>query len=130
MLKINRDYYANVTKVIVNPIITNIANVNNDYFEKCKNSGYLPPETFTLLAYQGLIQNEFNVPTIYHWSRHNSNKKIPHNVQEIPPLKYSTALPDCNTNSKQRLHLNKYWWLNENSMFINEIRKRTRKKSH
>lgn len=128
MLKINRDYFANVKNITANPIITNIANIDNDYIERCKTSGYLPPEAFTLLDHQGLIQNDLNVPIIYHWSRSNANKKIPLNVHTIPTLKYSTAIPDCDTNDKRRLNINKYWWLNENSMFIDDIRKRTRRK--
>ena len=128
LLKINRDYFANLPKITDNPLITNLATIDTDYYIKCKNSGYLPPEAFTLLDDQGLIQNGHNIPIIYHWSRNNANKKMPANINTIPQLKYSTAIPDCDTRDKQRLNFKKYWWLNESSVHIAEVRLRTRKK--
>ncbi|OXU29274.1 hypothetical protein TSAR_015149 [Trichomalopsis sarcophagae] len=109
--KINRDYFANTKKVTSNNRIVRITEIDTDYIEKCKTSGYLPPESFILLDHQELIQDNNNIPIIYHWYRHRCNKKIPPNYESIPILKYSTAIPARDSNDKTRLYSNKYWWL-------------------
>jgi len=39
-------------------------------------TGYIPPEAFIYLDQKGYIQDNENVPLIYHFPRHNSNKKL------------------------------------------------------
>ena len=108
MIKLNREYFANIKKIKNNNQIAQISNIDHNYMEACKRSGYLPPEAFTLLDHQGLIQNHANTPLIYHWSRNNCNKKIPINPNSIPPLKYSTALPNRDLDNSNRLDTKKF----------------------
>lgn len=125
IIKITRDYFANSKNVTSNNRIKKIADIDTEYIENCKKSGYLPPESFILLDQQGLIQDTNNIPIIYHWSRNKANKKIPSNYKSIPPLKYSTSIPDCDSTDKQRLNFNKYWWLSEDNKFLEDIRQRS-----
>lgn len=67
----------------------------------------------------GLIQDENNVPILYHVKRHAFNKTINYepfinskdtNVQ----LRYSMSLPKKDVIDKSRKNIKKYWWLDEN----------------
>lgn len=127
MIKLCRDYFANNKEIKGNDIITNLCTVNENYIEKGKKSGYLPPQAFMQLDKQGLIQNQNNVPIIYHWQRHKKNKKIPINAKEIPTLKYSQDIPSRDFNDFHRLS-EKYWWLHEDGCNLEDIRKRARAK--
>lgn len=71
------------------------------------------PLRYSFLDKKGYIQNELNIPTIYHWPRHKANKKImydpvtnPSNTPEA--FKYSTGLPSIDYYSTARLR-DKYW---------------------
>lgn len=64
MIKLSWDYFAN-SKLSNNPIIKNdLTKVNYQETERNKSNGLLPPESFMTLDYQGLIQNENNIPII------------------------------------------------------------------
>ncbi|CAD6222054.1 GSCOCG00005314001-RA-CDS, partial [Cotesia congregata] len=69
----------------------------NKNLTKRNDTGALPPQAFLPLDDAGLIQDEHNVPTIYHWKRHKAHKRIDYAVDD-PILKwfnfsYSRALP-------------------------------------
>ena len=130
IIKLTRDYHAQCKNITSNPLIHGITNVDNGYLISCKHSGYIPPEGFTLLDKQGFIQNEHNTPTIYHWKRHKNNKKITFSLSNAPSLKYSTALPTTDINNSDRLNTTKYWWLTADSKFLEEIRRRMRRKKN
>ena len=128
IIKLTRDYFAKCKNIDSNPLIKNISEIDNDYIIKCKYSGYIPPEGFTLLDSQGFIQNAENIPIIYHWSRYRKDKKVPFSHHNPPRLKYSTAIAITDVNNTDRINLNKYWWLTNDSKFINDIRQRWKRK--
>lgn len=85
--------------------------------------GCIRPQDFIYHDKAGVIQDEHNIPILYHWSRHKFNKKIP-NIEVINnnpnKLKYSKSIPDIDTNDKSRLH-SKYWWLNSRLECIKKL---------
>lgn len=92
-------------------------------------SNYSPPELFTNLDRLGCIQDENNVPVIYHLQRHRARKAIYMDIENIPDKKwvYSKALPDRDLESLDRL-AEKYWWLQGEAKHMDELRRRTRLK--
>lgn len=81
-----------------------------------------------LLDKEGLLQNDTNIPTIYHWPRNKKNKSIPQHQTTITNLKYSTSLSTADINDFHRLNTKKYWWLHENAIFLDDLRRRARRK--
>lgn len=83
-----------------------------------------------LLEKEGLLQDESNIPIIYHRPRNEKkNKKIPQTPIDVLHLKYSTTLPSRDTNDFHRLNFKKYWWLHKNSMFLDEMKRRGKRKA-
>ncbi|CAD6222105.1 GSCOCG00012994001-RA-CDS [Cotesia congregata] len=78
---------------------------------------------------RGLIQDEYNIPIIYHWKRHKANKKITFKPEDIKTrwfdFGYSMALPERDSLDAHRLS-EKYWWLTSESMHRKELRRRLR----
>ncbi|KAI4484398.1 hypothetical protein M0802_013093 [Mischocyttarus mexicanus] len=75
IIKLFRNNYANYPK-INNPIINKFCCPDEDDFAAICNSGYIPPELFTLCDKHGLIQNENNLTFLYHIKRHCTDKTI------------------------------------------------------
>ncbi|KAK0080603.1 hypothetical protein PV326_008094 [Microctonus aethiopoides] len=120
--KIN-NYYA-MWNLRINPII------NKAKMLDAANQGYPQPQTFILLDNRGIIQDEANIPIIYHWKRHKKNKKIPTSWETMNTrpnaLKYSTTLPKVDREDSHRLNP-QYWWLRDkNAIHIEQLKQRLR----
>ncbi|KAK0086205.1 hypothetical protein PV325_003599 [Microctonus aethiopoides] len=113
ILKITRDYYSKC-KNNKNPIIKEFANINIEIMTNAAEQGYLQPQAFMFMDTRGIIQDDQNIPIIYHWRRHKKNKKLPTTWNQIAArpqaYKYSTAIPDGDKQDKHRLNP-QYWWL-------------------
>jgi len=69
------------------------------YYNRIISTGYIPPEAFIYLDQKGYIQDDKSVPLIYHFPRHNSNKKLEYpqfsSSEDMNiPWRYSMALPN------------------------------------
>lgn len=123
-LKICRNYYARFQD-IGNPIMENLRCPRDEICEERCETGYLSPEMFIFCDKKGILQNEYNLPTIYHDKRHCTSKKIKliknkqGNISE-----FSKALPRVDLMDKHRLSTD-YWWLQNDAKYIEEIRRRT-----
>jgi hypothetical protein len=92
-------------------------------------SGYTAPELFTELDRLGVIQDADNIPILYHRRRHCARKaiKLFQEFNNNEELIYSTTLSNKDKNDTSRL-ARKYWWLQEDAKYIDEIRRRARRK--
>ncbi|KAK0072545.1 hypothetical protein PV325_011231 [Microctonus aethiopoides] len=115
-----------VTKNNNNPEIKELAHINNNWAIEFK-TGLLPPQAFTLVDNRGMIQNGMNVPIIYHYRRNKANKSLPSSYDDMEnssPV-YSRVIPDRDFNDLHRIN-GKYWWLNDDAVHMDELRKRTK----
>lgn len=77
--------------------------------------GFILPEGFIYLDEKGYIQNERDIPVIYHYPRRISNKKIIY-AQNLEiydpsvPWRYNTKIPNKENLKKERKK-SRYWWL-------------------
>ncbi|KAI4473458.1 hypothetical protein M0804_015335 [Polistes exclamans] len=126
IIRLIRDYFSKLP-LIDNPAIRELAKFTSDDLAKRNDTGALPPQAFLPLDDAGLIQDEHNVPTIYHWKRHKAHKRIEYAADD-PILKwfnftYSKALPMRDKMDDHRLN-EKYWWLTNESKHRKELRRR------
>ncbi|KAK0071793.1 hypothetical protein PV325_012361, partial [Microctonus aethiopoides] len=107
------------------PISLN-TNINNNWIDKFK-TGYIPPQAFTLADKLGILQDDMNVPIIYHIRRHKASKKLPSSYEELENFSpvYSKAIPNRDFNDMHRIN-NKYWWLQADAKHLDELRKRAK----
>ncbi|KAI4480017.1 hypothetical protein M0802_014301 [Mischocyttarus mexicanus] len=121
--KLCRRNYANY-RTINNPIINKLGCPDEEDFANICSSGYIPPELFTLCDKHGLIQNENNLPVLYHIKRHCTDKTISLEPNTITRNSFSTALPNIDKRDTHRLS-KAYWWLTQDAKYIDEIRRRS-----
>ncbi|CAG5087800.1 Protein of unknown function [Cotesia congregata] len=107
-LKLTRDYFSK-TKDINNNIIKNLRVTTGDTHIKAQK-GLLQPQDFTVLDKLGFIQDGYNIPILYHKSRHKGDKSINLTTFKDSPSKYSIALPKRDQIDLHRLDAEKYWW--------------------
>lgn len=70
MIKLIRNHCARASSSNATNNLINGPYFNQDrYFEKCLKSGHLPPEAFIYADAKGHIQDQKNVPLIYHIKR-------------------------------------------------------------
>lgn len=124
ILKLTRDYMAKL-RDIDNPTIKQLSIANSKDCIEYSTRGYVRPQDFIHHDRLGIIQDEYNTPILYHWSRNKANKRLPPNVNAITNSrqKYSTILPDRDINDANRLSTN-YWWLDDTATHIQNLRKR------
>ncbi|XP_015121189.1 uncharacterized protein LOC107043975 [Diachasma alloeum] len=79
---------------IKNQTIESLVNVDPTYVSQAAATGYFLPQSFTYFDRLGNTQDANNIPTIYHRSRHKTNKALPLNSDELGRTKYSTAIPE------------------------------------
>ncbi|CAG5075429.1 Protein of unknown function [Cotesia congregata] len=127
ILRLTRRYYSTLNQ-IDNIYLKNLKCLDWFQVQRMAKSKYSAPEIFTNLDKLGFIQNENNIPTIFHVKRRCTNKAIPldENIHRNN-LVYSTAISDADKNCLDRLSEN-YWWLQEDAKFIDELRRRARLK--
>ncbi|CAG5073549.1 Protein of unknown function [Cotesia congregata] len=125
-LTLTRNYFSTMYE-IGNDTIKNLKIDNNKLVNKMAGSNYSPPEIFTNLDRMGCIQNEFNVPIIYHIRRHCARKAIFTDMDNLQSesIVYSMALPARDHDSLDRLN-EKYWWLHGEAKHLDELRRRAR----
>lgn len=75
MLKLNHDYYSRINS-INNQRLNSFTISTEKKLMKMNRAYYFTPQAFVTLDKQGVIQDTNNVPTIYHWSRHKSDKSM------------------------------------------------------
>lgn len=79
------------------------------YLRKALTTGYIPPEAFIYLDTNGYIQDDQNVPIIYHINRRPTEKNIEHSKGDLDRslLRFNMSIP--HTSDADR---NKYthWW--------------------
>lgn len=124
-LTLTRNYFSTLysinNRILDELKVNNPANIN-----RMMASGYTSPELFTHLDKRGYIQNEDNIPIIYHIKRHRANKSIDPKADRLTRNNqiYSTMLPDGDHASLSRLS-KAYWWLQQDARHIDEIRRRS-----
>lgn len=111
-----RDHIAKAIDNSTNPLIPSIFEKGELTISKLIKMGYLSPETFTILDKHKFIQNENNVPILYHIYRHARDRIIKFNSIDLLnnpniALRYSTSLPDIDTKKSYRTKSTKYKWL-------------------
>ena len=116
ILKLTRNHFASTRSVLTNGLIQGLTYPNPLYFVKTLTSGHIPPEAFLYLDEKGFIQNNKNIPIIYHAIRRAGNTKItfPSNLDmtiSSDLCRYSTALPKRDIKDKHRRNIERYWWL-------------------
>lgn len=80
MIKLIRNHFAMSSTNFSNGLIFGCALPNDEYYQKTLVAGYIPPEAFMFLDKKGWIQDDDNIPIIYHMPRGNNRKAI-----AIPP---------------------------------------------
>lgn len=118
IIKISREYFAKLPS-IDNELLVPLSMRNDETASREFDSGYVTPQAFMSCDGLGLIQDECNIPLIYHWRRNKADKRIAltqgNSVFETDKFKYSTRLPDRDLYDFHRLNFEKYWWLDRNS---------------
>ena len=128
ILKLTCDYLANLKKIDNRYLQLYINTIEHEVIRNSATQ-YILPHSFMYLDKRGLIQNDKNVPLLYHISRHQGNKKIPLVCPNNPAyFKYSQAMPQSDTKSNYK-SANKYWWLGSDSVKNDDIHRRARRKN-
>lgn len=130
MLKLVRRYFSNLEESN-NILIKEISKQNEELALDMMKSGYMTPETFMYCDKISVIQDQNNVPIIYHKKRHSTNKKISNISEEYnnDTVTYSTALASRDLKDTDRLS-KKYKWLQRDAKHLDELRRRTKKKDN
>ena len=128
IIQISRDYYNNL-KSNPNKIINQFTITPDIIAINSAHTNYIPPESFVYFDKIGIIQNENNIPTIYHISRHRANKSIPDNFESFHPIPliYFTSIPNHDHDDFTRINYN-YWWLHKDAKHLDDLRLRKRHK--
>lgn len=69
MVKLTREYFVKAKHIKNSITNTQLIKIDHQLTNNNKAYGLLSPEAFLTLDHQGLIQNEKNVPIIYHWPK-------------------------------------------------------------
>ena len=130
ILNLTRNYLA-ITKNIKNNIVNTFSRIESksEYSEKSK-SGYFPPQYFTYFDKEGLIQDESNIPIIYHMPRHMANKHISYKIEDWTRTDYRVYNTSMSINDLKNLDRSnkKYWWLTADAKNLDDIRQRPKRK--
>ncbi|KAI4472700.1 hypothetical protein M0802_014871 [Mischocyttarus mexicanus] len=118
ILKLNRDHFANTRKLTSNSLISAITYPNESYFKKTLKTGYIPPEAFIYLDKIGYIQDNNNVPIIYHNGRNARKTTIEYDQfmdskNQSNCWAYKMTLPKKDRKDQHRRNAKKYWWLGD-----------------
>ena len=129
LLKLTRNYHKNNFNH-PNKIIDSLTALSPVASEARAVTGYLTPEDFMYIDKIGIVQDQNNVPTIYHISRNMANKSLPVTYNDLLQrcnLVYSRALPMRDLMDTARA-IGGYSWLSNEDKFIDEIRRRSRRR--
>lgn len=117
IIKLTRNHISHSLKNDENPLIKEPFLLELDSIDRMIAEGLLPLGTFPRLDQLGYIQDNKNIPIIYHIKRHAFDKKLKYNKHDLNnlPNKFmvlSTALPKKDILDKSHLNTKKYPWLN------------------
>lgn len=120
-LKLTRNYYSKLYK-IGNTLLDALRPPEGINLLRQAKSGYTQPEAFITLDKLGFMQDQFNVPHIYHMQRHQAKKKISLNLEDYVDQNrtYDWTIPEVDLIDNDRLN-KKYGWLEE-AKFIDELK--------
>lgn len=110
-----REHFLQVGNIKQNSLVHCALYPNPLYYDNALANGNIPPEGFIYLDQMGYIQDENDIPIIYHFPRHNSNKQLKYppftNAQDINiKWRYETSIPTTFKNKRHKSKI-KYWWL-------------------
>lgn len=111
LISLIRKHFSRVSLVENNSLVCHSIYPSETYIQKAMQTGFIPPEGFIFLDKNGYLQNENNLPVIYHIKRRATNKKITINVdnQAHNATIYNTNISIQDTNKKKP----SCWWLQE-----------------
>ena len=117
MLKLSRNHFASTRSVLTNSLIHGTMYPNPIYFNKPLTSGWIPPKASLYLDEKRYIQDNKNIPLIYHAFQRAGSTKItyPPNLNDTISnslCRSSIALPKRDIKDNHRRNLERYWWLN------------------
>lgn len=126
-LRLTRDYFSGLPN-IDNAVIRSSSMQRDEVSKRQITIGYVAPQAFTYCDQRGLLQNECNIPILYHWKRNKANKKIAlkHDAYDTSRgnFTFSIALPKRDRRDFHRLNFEKYWWLSPACAHIPELLQR------
>jgi hypothetical protein len=99
-----------------NSLISGCVLPNETNYKNTLSTGYIPPEAFIYLDERNYLQDQNNIPMIYHIKRKTGSNSILYeenqNGQTVDSRwKYSMALPQKDTEDNHRKNTNKYCWI-------------------
>lgn len=115
LIEITRNYFTK-TQIIKDKIGIDLKKINHQQHINLFKTGYTTPCAFLTADKMDIIQNNNNIPIIYHISRNKADKKLPTTPAQLRQTKkvYSTILSDKDKTKKYKNH-KKYWWLKNNN---------------
>lgn len=133
ILNIIRGFWSSANLINHDDVKKNSIITDTEALDQCKR-GYTTPACFLFLDKNGIMQNENNIPELYHVSRHANNKKILHPLlgnaeQSFIKYKYSRIVSDSDLKDNSRFINKSYWWLNQSGDISDDIRRRARRKN-
>ena len=124
LITLTRDYFSKLPD-INNSVIQSLAFQDTSITMRQLTTGYITPQAFPLCDRLGLIQDDDNIPIIFHWRRNKADKRIAFQHDDFiinrDKFKYSTVIPKVDSFDFRRLNTEKYWWLSADSIHMVEI---------
>lgn len=117
IIYLTREHFLQASTVTHNSLIYAALYPNPMYYEKTLSTGNIPPEGFLYLDNKGYIQDCNGVPLIYHYARHNNNKRLQYEQvddRDNARIWRYDASGTGEDNTKHKKKLAKYWWLTDN----------------
>lgn len=126
-IKLSRDYLSKLSHINNTSIIKQAKMPAGNYI-RCLNSGYIPSQAFTYCDAVGIIQNQHNIPLLYHWTRNKVNKKIALRCTDLvsnpTDFKFSMAIPSIDSKDIPRFNSKRHWWLKPDNPVIILLKER------
>ena len=117
ILKLTRNHFAQAAKIKENSLIFGCLFPNDAYYKNTLITGYIPPpEAFLYLDERNYLQDQNNIPIIYHIKRKIGIKSILYEENldgrtADTRWRYNMAFPQKDTEDKHRKNIKKYWWI-------------------
>lgn len=117
IIKLIRNYYLKAANNTTNSLIKAVAVPNVEYFARCINTQFSPPEIFLQLDIDGKVQDADGVPVLYHWYRSAYDKsiQIPAHISantESTEWRYKKSVSNYDRR-KTLLSRTKFWWIRD-----------------
>ena len=114
IIKLTREHIRSCP-IVGNPLVDSLYVFDDNEMTNFIENGIPPPEAFTVLDKNNYIQNDNNVPVLYHVYRHAFLKSIHYppvtgDLRNRPNIIYCTDLPKCDMTAKFK-DTEKYAWL-------------------